>query len=251
MNDWSNWLPAELSLTAALILIATSFLTSGISATFGLGGGIPMLIVLLSFAPPIIALPLHAIVQMGSTTGRAVLLRQHIMFDIVRWFVPGIIIGVLIAMQLFVSLNTTLLQSILAVFIMWIVWAPKIKAKAISASTYCGVGAVASFGAMFLGATGPLVAAFITPDRYGRDATVATHATCMTMQHVFKVIAFGFIGSSYFSWFPLLAAMLVSGFVGTWIGGRLLGLIPEHVFSICFKLVLTALALRLLVTALM
>jgi uncharacterized membrane protein YfcA len=251
MNAWSEWLPAELSITAALILLATSFLTSGVSATFGLGGGVAMLIALLSFTSPIIALPLHAIIQLGSTTSRSALLRKHIIFEIVWWFVPGIILGILIAMQVLVTLDTTWLQSILAVFIMWSVWAPKLNAKAISVRTYFGVGTATSFATMFLGATGPLVAAFITPERYGRDATVATHAACMTMQHVIKAIAFGFLGFAFFAWIPLIVAMLFSGFAGSWLGGLLLRRIPEHIFKICFKLVLTALALRLLVTALM
>lgn len=48
-------LPAETSPLAALALIAFSFLTSAISAAFGLGGGVAMLIAVLSLTPPIVA----------------------------------------------------------------------------------------------------------------------------------------------------------------------------------------------------
>ena len=63
-----HWLPAELPVLAALALVATSFLTSAVSAAFGLGGGVAMLIALLSLTPPVVALPVHALVQIGSNS---------------------------------------------------------------------------------------------------------------------------------------------------------------------------------------
>jgi len=240
-------LPSELSITAAIVLTATSFLTSAISATFGLGGGVAMLIALLSFTPPVVALPLHAIIQIGSNAGRAAMMKRYIMKDIVLWFIPGTILGILIACQLFFSLDASWLQIILAVFILWCVWAPKLSARSVSTKTYFTIGTVTSFATLFLGATGPLLGVFLTPNRYGRDATVSTHAACMMLQHIVKVIAFGFLGFVILDWIPLVATMIVSGLFGTWIGGKLLQHIPEAAFTICFKIVLSLLALRLLI----
>ncbi len=242
-------LPAQIGPGPALILIGISFLTSTISAAFGLGGGVAMLIALLSFIPPVIALPVHAIIQIGSNAGRATMLRSHIIPDIAGWFFPGIILGVLIGSQIFVNLPTQWLQILLALFILWSIWAPKIRAKQIKSSAYFFVGAVTSFGAMFLGATGPLLGAFLSPDRYGRDATVSTHAVCMTFQHGIKVIAFGFLGFVILEWIPLVLAMIVSGLLGTIAGGTVLKNIPESAFKILFRTVLSILALRLLYKA--
>ena len=47
---------------------------------------------------------------------------------------------------------------------------------------------------MFVGATGLLVAAFISPEKLGRMATVSTQATCTMVQHGLKVIVFGALG---------------------------------------------------------
>ncbi|MBX2837986.1 MAG: sulfite exporter TauE/SafE family protein [Gammaproteobacteria bacterium] len=107
-----NLLPAQLGLAPALILVGISFLTSAISATFGLGGGVAMLIALLTFTPPVVALPAHAIIQIGSNCGRAAMMRSHIMPDIVLWMVPGIIVGVIIGSQVFVSLPLHWLESV-------------------------------------------------------------------------------------------------------------------------------------------
>lgn len=233
------------ALAPALILIAMSFLTSAISAAFGLGGGVAMLITLLSLTPPIIALPVHAIIQIGSNAGRAAMLRSHVMPRIVTWFIPGTLLGVFIGSQIFVNLPKDWLQVILALFILWTVWAPKIRAKKITEQTYFGVGAVVSFGGMFLGATGPLLGAFLSPDRYGRDATVSTHAACMAFQHAVRIIAFGLLGFVIVEWLPLVIAMIVSGLAGTWAGGSLLKRIPEQAFKFLFRSVLSLLALRL------
>lgn len=214
-----------------------------------MNGGVAMLIALLSFTPPVVALPVHAIIQIGSNAGRAAMLHTHMMLDIVYWFVPGIILGILIGSQIFISLPTKWLQIVLAVFILWSVWAPKVRARKIDTQTYFFVGTITSFGAMFLGATGPLLAAFLNPDRYGRDATVSTHAVCMTFQHATKVVAFGFLGFVIVEWIPLVLAMTASGFVGTLVGGSVLKKIPESIFKILFRTVLSVLAVRLLYKA--
>ena len=102
---------------------------------------------------------------------------------------------------------------------------------------------------MFVGATGPFVASFITPERLERHAVVATHATCMSLQHTLKVIAVGFLGFAFLPWAPLLAAMIAAGFLGTMLGKRLLDRLPHHIFARAFKIILTVLALRLVYAA--
>jgi len=246
----TSLLPSDFDQLFALFLIAFSFFTSAVSATFGLGGGVAMLVGLLMVVPPAVALPLHGVIQIGSNASRAVLMRSHIMRPIFGWFIPGTLLGVLLASLLFTSLPINTLQLILALFILWSVWAPKMRARSISDRSYVGVGALGSFCTMFVGATGPLLAAFLTPDRYGRDRTVATHATCMTLQHLVKVIAFGILSFAYQQWIPLLVAMLVSGFAGSVLGKSFLQRLPEARFKVFFKILLTILSLRLLYTAL-
>ena len=77
-----------------------------------------------------------------------------------------------------------------------------------------------------------------------------THATMMTIQHGFKVIAFGFLGFAFGPYVPLLAGLLICGFVGTWAGKHMLNALPEKAFRIGLKAVITLLALKILYSGL-
>src|SRR5690606_28826366 len=92
------------------------------------------------------------------------------------------------------------------------------------------------------GATGPLVATFIR-GLADRRQLVATHAMLMTIQNLFKVATFTALGFAFGSYLPLIVAMVAAGFAGTALGSRLLLKIPDHVFRIGFKVVLTVVAL--------
>ncbi len=80
---------------------------------------------------------------------------------------------------------------------------------------------------------------------------MSTHAACMTIQHLLKVIAFGFLGFVLTQWLVLVAAMIVSGLLGTWMGRGLLQRLPEQTFRQIFMAMLTVLAVRLLYKAIM
>jgi len=239
-------LPLELSLLAAVSLVVLSFFTSMLTASAGIGGGVLMLSVMASVLPAIAVIPVHGVVQLGSNAGRAVLLRKSLNKQIFGYFTAGAILGALIGGQLYLNLPAAVLQGILGVFILSIVWLPKPHRRAISSKAYSVVGLVSTFLTMFLGGTGPFVAAFLPPARYGKQQTVATLACCMVVQHGFKVFVFAILGFSYVAWLPLLAAMIGAGFAGTVVGRSVLMKIPEHIFAITFKTVLTLLAIRLL-----
>ena len=68
----------------------------------------------------------------------------------------------------------------------------------------------------------------------------------MTITHIAKLVAFGFIGFAIGSFVPLMAAMIATGAVGNWLGEVALHRMTEQRFRTVFQLVLTALALRLL-----
>ena len=100
-----------------------------------------------------------------------------------------------------------------------------------------------------MSATGTLLAPFIasaTPDRHNLAATMGA---LMTIAHIAKLMAFGFIGFAIGSFVPLMAAMVATGALGNWIGELALHRTTERRFRIVFQLVLTLLGLRLLWSA--
>ena len=239
-------LPDSIPLWAGISLILFSYVTSAVTVAFGLGGGVMMLVALGSVLPPLAVIPVHGVVQFGSNAGRAYVMRAHTERRLFGFFVIGALIGIAIAAQIVVSVPQAALQALLALFILYTVWGPKLGKHKVPAPAFIGVGAVTSFATMFVGATGPLLAAFLPPDRYGKMATVATHSACMTVQHGVKVVAFGIVGFAFPEWLPLIAAMIATGFLGTATGKKVLEWMPERVFAIGFKTVLTLLAARLL-----
>lgn len=177
-------------------------------------------------------------------------MRRHVDRGLLLPFALGSILGVALAAPLVVTLPVAGLQLLLALFILWSCWSPKLKPARVPRPAFVAVGAVSSFASMFLGATGPFVAVFINPARLPRHGVVATHAACMTLQHGFKVGGFTTIGFAFLAWLPILAAMIATGFAGTVLGRRYLDRLPEAAFARSFRLVLTGLAVLLLAEAL-
>ena len=79
-------IPPELSMLSAVGLVVLSFLTSMLTAAVGIGGGLLMLTVMVSFLPPIIVLPVHGVIQLGSNGGRMAVMRQHVDWRIWGFF---------------------------------------------------------------------------------------------------------------------------------------------------------------------
>ncbi len=79
-----DYLPPELSVIAAAGLVAFSFFTSVLTTVASIGGGTALISAMASFLPPLIVLPVHGGVQLGSNAGRTWLMRPHIDTPIVR-----------------------------------------------------------------------------------------------------------------------------------------------------------------------
>ncbi len=239
-------LPDNVSPLMAAGLVSLSFFTSALSAALGLGGGVALLAFMVTFLPASTVIPVHGVVQLGSNAGRALLMRHHVMPKLLLWFGFGATLGAYAGGRVFFALPEALITSLLALFILYSVWAPSLRSMRIADVGYALVGFFTSFLAIFTGTTGPIVAAFWSPERMGRERLVATHAASMSIQHALKALVFGFMGFNFAPWLLLLGLMLASGFFGTMLGRDLLKRLDPELFAKLFRLVLSALALRLL-----
>ncbi len=238
-----------LSFSELVILSSVSFIASLFTASMGLGGGTLVLATMALILPPAVLIPIHAVVQVGSNGGRAALMLKDVTKPIVLPFLIGTMIGAAVGVQVVISLPTAVLQAVLALFIFYATWAPKLNAHYSSSKMFFSVGFLATFATMFVGATGPLVAPFVSSHCKQRHNIVATHALLMVIQHGFKMIAFGALGFSFGPYIPTLIFLISFGFIGTLIGKRILNQLPENIFSISLKIILTMMALRLMYTA--
>ena len=244
-------LPAGLDPWIAGGLVAVSFVASLLTAALGLGGGLLMIAVLAGALPSAALIPVHGVIQLGSNLGRAVLFRRHVRRGILLWFALGAVFGVGLGASVAVNLPRPALLTVVAVFILATTWAPRLGSRPVPERGFVAVGAATAFVTMFVGATGPFLAPFLSSERLGdRRATVGTMAACMSLKHGLKVAAFAVAGFVYLPWLPFAAASIASGFLGSLAGRAIVVRLPERTFRIGFRLLLTALALRILWQAL-
>ena len=229
----------------ALALIGLSFVTSLITATFSLGGGTLMIAVLALVFPPAVVVPVHGCVQLGSNAGRALVQRDHIQWQLILWISLGAVFGTMLGGQFAALLPEHIFTIAIGAFILITTWLPQPKLVGENRAVQFFGGLIISALSMVVGATGPLIATFIK-GLADRRQLVATHAMLMTVQNTFKVLTFTALGFAFGAYLPLIALMIVAGFAGTAIGSRLLVKVPERIFRVGFKLVLTFVALDLI-----
>lgn len=236
-------MPTELSEFTVYFLISASMMTSFISAAFGIGGGAILLGLLALKLPSIALLPIHGIVQIGSNLGRAVIFFKDIKRGPLIPFGIGTILGASLGGSLFVQIEPWLLQLSVAIFILWSVFG---KIPAIGSTHIIFGGIFSGFLTMFFGASGAVVAGMVKTMKLNPINHLATHSALMTIQHLIKVIIFGFIGFVYAEYFLLITAMIFSGFIGTLIGKKVLVKLGHKYFKIVLNVVLTLISLNLI-----
>ncbi|MEM7058299.1 MAG: sulfite exporter TauE/SafE family protein [Pseudomonadota bacterium] len=243
MADFTALLPPDMGAVVAVGLMGISFVTSLITAAFGIGGGVILIAVLASLLPPAALIPVHAVVQVGSNAGRALIMRAHIDWPVWGVFLIGTVVGVAIGGVIVVDLPPAVIQITVGLFILWTIIG---KPPAFLRHSAWLAGGVSSVLTMFFGATGPFVAAYLKTQNYDRMTQVAMQGACMTAQHLLKVVAFGVLGFAFGPYIILTVGMIGFGFLGTIVGRRILMNIDEALFKRVLSIILVVLALRLI-----
>ncbi|MCF6327086.1 MAG: sulfite exporter TauE/SafE family protein [Devosiaceae bacterium] len=229
---------------STILLIVLSAFTSAITASFGLGGGSLLIAVMSLLLPAIIVVPVHGAVQLGSNGGRAILRRSYIQWQFVGWFVLGSALGALLGVRVATIIPDNWFKGAIALFLLYSVWAPKPKISDRGAISTTIAGIFTSAVGMIVGISGPLVMTFLR-HLSDRRQIVGTHAFLMTSQNLFKFFAFALFGFAFWNYLPLILAMVASGFLGTYAGGLFLDKIPETLFRLGFRVLLTIIAIDL------
>ncbi len=243
--------PAVLPLSSSIILIISSVFTAALTAAFGLGGGVIMLALLVNFIPVAMVIPVHGVVQVASNCTRALLLRREIVWQIVCFYFLGALLGALVAGQFVVVLPEAILLLVLAIFILFLVWGPKIKQFKQGRFTHTIAGGLITFSTMFIGATGPLAMALLPRKQMFTRQVSATHASLMIIQHGLKIILFGWLGFNFSQWGLFLTGMILSGILGNFLGRIILNKLEARYFQSIITIILTILAIKMLVDGLL
>jgi len=236
-----------------LLVGVVAFLTSALTAVLGFGGGIVLLAVLVAFVDPLVAIPLHAAIQVVSNGTRTVVRRRDVDWSVV-WRTSLLLLPAgALTLTLAREAPAAVLQAIIAIGVLAATWLPHWLSRPLPAPSpggWIGLGGVIGALNPVVGATGPLAAPFFRAGTRDRLGFVGTFAAAQVTGHAAKLVLFGSVGLLPASQAPAAVAGIVGVVVGTWAGSRVLDRMPERRFDRIYLVAITLVAAWLLVDAL-
>lgn len=240
--DLTAFLPPDMTSATFVLLNATSAVGGFITGAFGIGGGMMLLAVMAQFMPPAALIPVHGASMVGVNFSRAAICWRDIVWTTMPHYLIGSIVGAVLGGMLYVQIPAWLIQLVIGAFILWSLFG---KMPVIDGRKVAVTGGVATFLTMFFGATGNFVAAIVKAMNLHPVSHVATHSAMMGFQGALKVTTFALLGFHFWPYLPFIAAMIASGFVGTFIAKLFLVRWGTKYFKSFLTAVLAILAARL------
>lgn len=236
-----------------LLVGIVAFLTSALTAILGFGGGIVLLAVLVAFVDPLVAIPLHAAIQVVSNGTRTIVRRRDVDWSIVWRFSLLLLPAGALTLSIARDAPAAALQVAIAIGILTATWLPHWFDRPLPPprpAGWIGLGGVAGALNPVVGATGAMVAPFFRSATRDRLGFVGTFAASQVAGHAAKLVLFGSLGLLPASQVPAAVAGIVGVVVGTWLGSRILDRMPERRFERIYLVAITAVAVWLVADAL-
>ncbi len=236
------------------VLGAAAFLTSALTAVAGLGGGIVLLAILVLYLEPLVAIPVHGVIQLASNGSRTWIQRRHVQREVLAYFAVLLVPGCFAGLQVLQRIPAAVGKLAIGVFVLIATWVPRALTLGVRAERlhprrrFLGIGAAVGFVTTTLGASGPFLGPFFRDLGWPRQQVVGTFAACQMLGHLAKLALFGLAGFAFREHALLLAITTTLVIVGTWVGSQLLERLPERGFAALYKTVLTLVGVYLVVT---
>lgn len=245
-----------MSAAGLTILLVTAFLTSILSAIIGMGGGILLLAVMLSFMSHGQAIPLHAVVQLVSNSTRLVAYiratDRRAFGRFVLGATPGAALGTLLLWWIGqLEASEPYLKCAVGAYVLTALFLPKPKnasAERLPGWDFTLLGFVAGAMALTVGAVGPLIAPIFARRDFVKERLIATKAACQMFSHVIKLPAFIMLGTvSLPDTGPLAVWMMLLVIPGTLIGKQIMPHISARTFIIMYRVALFISGVKVLI----
>ena len=242
------------------VLLLSAFVTSSISAVLGMGGGIILLGIMAIIIPKgYMVIALHGMIQLFSNTTRTYVFKDHVNKEVLKQFMIGSLLGAAASALIITmivrffqvesanQMKVEFLKPVIGVFIIWYLFLKK-KGKKRSGSFFL-VGGISGISSIFVGATGPLIAPFFLNNRFSKENIIANKAACQTITHLTKIPLFVyFFNVDYIEEYDVLLPLIIAVFLGTNLGKKILGFVPEALFKRLFRFALLIIALKLIIS---
>ena len=237
------------ALEIALLAIA-AFSTSALTAVVGAGGGTALIALMLLVIPPAAAIPAHGVVQLASNVTRSWLLRRYLAWPIIWRFALLLPLGVVLGLWLFQGLPAAVIQLLIGGFVLITLALPYVEQFGIRETplwAFIPVGFVTGCLNMIVGVIAPILGAIIVRRDLKKEQIVGTLGFFGVIGNLFKITGFTLVGFSFAKYWPLLTVMVPAAVIGARVGRILLSKVDERLFLVCFRLMLGALALKLII----
>lgn len=244
-----------MSVFAALIILATTLVTSFISGIFGMAGGIILMAVLVALVSVATAMVIHGGIQMFANGYRAFLLRDAIDWRVFGHYCIGAAAGITALFFVSWTPDKRALYLLLGLTPL-LVWLPKerlhldIKRREHAIAAGFGVQGLNTLA----GVAGPMLDLFFVRADMTRQQIVATKSVTQALSHFVKIAFWSvpIVTAAGWSALPpwwLFAAAIPLSMLGTTLGKRVLERMDDIDFRKWMKGLVTAIGLVLLMRA--
>ncbi len=207
-----------------------------------------LIAILPSFLPLNALIPVHGLTQISSNLSRAVFRYKDIQYEVIPKFLLGSFIGIGIFASIISFISLDYVPLFIGIYILLSLWSEKFNEKIKRYENYFLAGFFQTGLSMVVGATGPLTMALLLKDYKNKDKVVATSAALMSITHILKVFVFMYFGFVFFDYIGIIIAMIIGAIAGSWLGTKLRDKINGKKFTMILKVLLTALAIKVITT---
>ncbi len=221
-----------------------SFATATLSGVFGMAGGLVLMGALALVLPVGAAFATHGILQVAANGWRAVLHRRHVRWPIVGIYaLASLVVGAVVLSLAFAPSKPVLF--LLMGLVPGILWLPKgwLRLDAARPGHAFLSGLLVTGVNLTAGVAGPLLDIFFVRTALSRHAIVATKAATQVFSHLAKIVVYGAPllaqpQGGLPPW-PVFAAGVGVGLLGTALGGRILDAMSDARFLAWTRLIVT------------
>ena len=233
------------------IIYIAAFFTSIVSAAMGFVGGTMLLAIMAQFFKLELLIPLHGIIQLSSNGVRAWFLRKYINWQIGREAIIGSILGAAVGCFYMVPISENWSSIIIGAFILIVTLTPKSPIHFNIPKKWMIVGFIGCSVGLLIGAVGTFIGSLLLSENLEKREMVSTQAILQSVIHMAKVFVFSLLGFVLSEWVLLIAGAVICAYAGTFVGTKVLDLIPQKLFHNIMTSVVLILSSKLLYTGVM
>lgn len=220
-------------MTVVLLMIGS--VVAWIVSTLSGGGGALLLAPIVTYAlrPDAVA-PILTLTSLSGSPSSVWMMRGHVRWDIVRWYLPGAVVGAFLGAFLFAHSSAEWLQIFVGLFLVSTIFQYRFGRRERTFTVRCWyfpvVGFFVSFFSGLIGGTGPLVNALYLNNGMFKQEMVSTKSFNSSVVNAIKLGTYAMYGVLSNDLVLIGLALGAAAIVGSWLGKQILERLHAHHF---------------------